>query len=72
MATKKTKSTKGGTKKAFNVYQMITDKIVEQMEKGLIPWRRPWSGTQEGAISYTTRKPYSLINQCCWASLASI
>lgn len=63
MATKKTKSTKGGTKKAFNVYQMITDKIVEQMEKGLIPWRRPWSGTQEGAISYTTRKPYSLINQ---------
>ena len=60
---KKTTAAKKGGKKAFNVYQMITDKIVEQMEKGLIPWRKPWSGTIDGSINYVTRKPYSLINQ---------
>lgn len=63
MATKKTTAAKKGGKKAFNVYQMITDRIIEQMEKGLIPWRKPWSGTIDGAINYVTRKPYSLINQ---------
>lgn len=46
-----------------NVYQIITDRICEQLEKGIIPWDKPWTGTQEGAISYTTRKPYSLLNQ---------
>ena len=51
------------TKKTFNVYQMITDRIIEQMEKGLIPWRKPWSGTQDGAVNYVTRKPYSMLNQ---------
>lgn len=50
----------------FNVYQMVTDRIVEQLEKGIIPWRRPWSGLgleEGGAINYVSRKPYSLLNQ---------
>lgn len=46
-----------------SVYQIVTDRIVEQMNKGIIPWQRPWHGTQDGAISYTTGKPYSLLNQ---------
>ena len=56
---------KNGTKSAkkFNVYEMITEKIIKQMEQGLIPWRRPWHGTQDGAISYVSRKPYSFLNQ---------
>lgn len=24
------------------VYQMVTDRIIEQMQKGIIPWRKPW------------------------------
>ena len=63
MATKKAKTAKGGKKERFDVYQMVTDRIVEQMEKGLIPWRRPWNGTMDGAINYVTRKPYSMLNQ---------
>lgn len=50
----------------FNVYQMVTDRIVEQLEKGIIPWQRPWSGLsldEGGAINYVSRKPYSLLNQ---------
>ena len=46
-----------------NVYQMVTDRIVEQMEKGIIPWQKPWVGVTGEAISYTTRKPYSFLNQ---------
>ena len=50
------------TKKRNNVYQMVTDRVIEQMKKGIIPWHRPWIGTA-GTINYVTRKPYSLLNQ---------
>ena len=53
-------------KEKVNVYQMVTDKVIEQLEKGIIPWQKPWSGAglaDGGAISYKTRKPYSLLNQ---------
>lgn len=49
-----------------NVYQMVTDRIVAQLEQGLIPWRKPWTGVgleDGGAINYVTRKPYSMLNQ---------
>jgi len=46
-----------------NVYQMVTDRIVAQMEKGIVPWQKPWGGVADWAISYESRKPYSLINQ---------
>lgn len=46
-----------------SIYQIVTDRICEQLNKGIIPWNRPWTGVADGAISYTTRKPYSLLNQ---------
>ena len=46
-----------------NVYQIITDRIIAELEKGVIPWRKPWTGTQTGAYSHSTGKPYSLLNQ---------
>lgn len=46
-----------------NIYQIVTDRICEQLNKGIIPWNKPWTGVADGAISYTTRKPYSLLNQ---------
>ena len=24
------------------IYQMVTDRIIEQLEKGVVPWQRPW------------------------------
>lgn len=26
----------------FNVYERVTARIIEQLEKGVIPWRKPW------------------------------
>ena len=49
------------------VYQMVTDRIIEQMQNGIIPWRKPWHGAkatgEDVAISYVTRRAYSQINQ---------
>lgn len=45
------------------VYQMVTDRILEEMEKGVIPWHKAWFGKSSSAINYVTRKSYSLLNQ---------
>ena len=41
---------------------MVTARILEQLEKGVIPWNKPWTGTN-GAYSRATGKNYSLLNQ---------
>lgn len=48
------------------VYQMVTDRIIEQMNNGIIPWHKPWhlaGDESEVAVNYVTRHPYSLVNQ---------
>lgn len=45
-----------------NVYEMVTQKIIEQLEKGIIPWKKSWCNAG-GAYNIVTKKPYSLINQ---------
>lgn len=46
-----------------NVYQMVTDKIIAQMEQGIVPWHKPWTGATDGAINYVSRRAYSVLNQ---------
>lgn len=47
---------------AFDLYQQITDRIIAELEKGTVPWKKSWSCTS-GAISRATGKPYSVLNQ---------
>lgn len=48
----------------MDIYQEVTDRITAQLEKGIIPWRKPWIVTGKAcAISRSTGKPYSLLNQ---------
>ena len=62
----------------INVYEMVTDRILAELEKGNIPWHKPWirptvSCTYETvkvevdpttcAYSRSTGRPYSLLNQ---------
>jgi antirestriction protein ArdC len=44
-----------------DVYQIVTDRIIEELEKGCVPWKRPWTsaGLPQNLI---TRKPYRGIN----------
>lgn len=46
-----------------NVYEMVTDRIIEQLENGVIPWQRPWTGVKDGAYNRISNKSYSLLNQ---------
>lgn len=47
----------------MNVYEMVTERIIEQLENGTIPWKKPWTGTRSGAYNRVSMKPYSLLNQ---------
>ena len=48
---------------AKSVYEMVTERIINQLEKGIIPWRKPWTGIRSGAYNRISKKSYSLLNQ---------
>lgn len=50
--------------KSANIYNQITETIVKQLETGIVPWRKPWTGgTFMGCVSHTSGRPYSFLNQ---------
>ena len=46
----------------MDIYAEITNRIMEQMGNGVIPWRKPWVAAGS-ASSHATGKSYSLLNQ---------
>lgn len=46
-----------------SVYEMVTERIIEQLESGVIPWEKPWTGVRSGAYNRVSKKSYSLLNQ---------
>jgi antirestriction protein ArdC len=48
----------------FDAYQALTDTIVAELEKGLIPWQRPWRTKFSGSLphNYQTKRFYNGIN----------
>jgi antirestriction protein ArdC len=48
-------------KKQVDVYEVVTNRIIELLEQGTVPWRRPWTekGLPMNAIS---KRPYRGIN----------
>src|SRR6266487_1271468 len=46
----------------MNVYEVITKKIVEQLEKGVVPWRKPWK----------TLLPQNLVSKKAYRGINSI
>lgn len=44
-----------------DVYEIITERITDLLEKGTIPWRRPWAGG-EMPRNLVSKKPYNGIN----------
>lgn len=47
----------------MDVYSMVTERIIKQLEAGYIPWKKPWANCLDGTFNRITRKPYSLLNQ---------
>ena len=46
----------------LDIFTTITDRIISALEQGMIPWHKPWTGGGSACISYSTGKPYSLLN----------
>lgn len=46
----------------MNVYEIVTNRIMELLEQGQIPWKKPWASTG-GARNLVSKKPYRGINQ---------
>src|SRR5690554_404888 len=44
----------------MTVYEIITNKIIEQLKKGVVPWKRPWK--TDWPQNYVTKKGYRGIN----------
>lgn len=48
----------------IDVYQQVTDRIICQLEQGVIPWKKPWVGfCSSGAYNIISKKRYSLLNE---------
>jgi len=52
----------------FDVYEFINQQVINQLEKGVLPWRKPWKVAivegQEYTIphNYATKRPYTGVN----------
>ena len=47
----------------MDIYKMVTDRIIKQLEQGVVPWKKPWVCNGDGAFNRISKKPYSLCNQ---------
>lgn len=45
-----------------NVYQMVTDRIIEALEQGGIPWRKTWKSGARTAMNWVSKRAYTGIN----------
>lgn len=50
---------------AFNLYETVTDRMIEALDAGVVPWRKPWNATGEDGLqkNLNSGRPYRGINQ---------
>lgn len=52
----------------FDIYEFINEQVVKQLEKGVLPWRKPWKVAivegQQYTVphNYATKRPYTGVN----------
>lgn len=46
----------------MSVYEIITNRIMEQLEQGTIPWQKPWNHTAGIPRNLMSQKEYRGIN----------
>lgn len=47
----------------MNVYDLVTERILEELKYGVVPWHKPWISLNKGAYNYVTGHRYSTLNQ---------
>jgi antirestriction protein ArdC len=46
----------------FDIYEAVTQKIIEKLEEGVVPWQMPWKTTCGMPRNLITKRPYHGIN----------
>lgn len=46
----------------YDVYNIITNRIIDLLEKGTVPWQRPWGGPKQHPKNLSSGRPYRGIN----------
>lgn len=44
------------------IYEMITKRIIEKLEQGTVPWKKPWNADNEMPVNFISKRPYRGIN----------
>ena len=47
---------------ANKVYEIITERIIAELEKGIIPWSKPWNVKTGAPVNLVSGKKYRGIN----------
>lgn len=58
-----------------DIYQTVTDSIIQQLEKGCVPWVKPWAsnGTfHANPLNVISKKPYRGINRLILWSVSTV
>ena len=44
------------------IYQIVTDRIIALLEKGVVPWQKPWQSADQAPRNLVSGKPYHGVN----------
>jgi antirestriction protein ArdC len=47
---------------SHSLYEAVTATIVEALERGVVPWRRPWQSTPGPPVNAISKRPYRGVN----------
>ncbi len=53
---------KGKNTKRIDAHEVITNKIIEKLEKGIVPWQRPWNSVSDAPRNFVSKNLYTGIN----------
>ena len=45
----------------MDIYSIVTERIINLLEQGIVPWRRPWTSTGLPR-NLVSKKPYRGVN----------
>lgn len=45
-----------------DVYSIVTDRIIDLLGKGVVPWHQPWKGGDGAPANLVSKKPYRGVN----------
>lgn len=59
-------------KKSPKAYDVVTERVIALLEKGVAPWRRPWRGGEAAPRNAVSQRPYRGVNALLLGTLGFV